>query len=203
MLSSDNSPSNLTRDSMLARLRLDDPEEWRRLNLVCVRMVYGLCRRIGIQPTDAEDITQDVLITVSERIGEFRRENPCDSFQGWLFTIIRHRVFDRGRQVAAGRGGVGGSDHRLRLDQIAEELSSITAVPNYGLSPTLLRAIDSVRERIDDQSWRVFWRFVVEGQAATAIAAEMNLTPGAVRTAKHRVAKRLKAELGSLSELLN
>jgi RNA polymerase sigma factor (sigma-70 family) len=46
--------------------------------------VRGLLRRMGAQPTEADDIAQDAFLTAFERIAEFRGEG---AFAGWLKRI--------------------------------------------------------------------------------------------------------------------
>jgi hypothetical protein len=41
-----------------------------------------------------------------------------------------------------------------------------------------------------------FWRTVIDGQSSPQIAADLGLTPHAVRQATYRVLQRLRAELG-------
>src|SRR2546429_6346288 len=47
---------------------------WRRLADLYGPLVYGWCRGRGLQPADAEDVLQEVFLTVASRIGDFRRE---------------------------------------------------------------------------------------------------------------------------------
>jgi RNA polymerase sigma-70 factor (ECF subfamily) len=55
-----------------------------------------------------------------------------------------------------------------------------------------------VKGDFSDDTWQAFWRLAVEGQSAPSIAAELGLSPSAVRQAKYRVLCRLREELAGL-----
>ncbi len=61
------------------------------------------CRRWGLQAADVEDVTQDVLLRLAQKLGAFRYD-PTRSFRGWLHTVT-HNVLagfiaDRKRQCS-------------------------------------------------------------------------------------------------------
>ena len=58
------------------------------------------------------------------------------------------------------------------------------------------RALAALRSSFKPQTWRAFERTVLDGQAPKDVAAELSMSPGAVRVAKSRVLQRLREELG-------
>ena len=62
------------------------------------------------------------------------------------------------------------------------------------------RALELIRGEFEERTWTAFWRTAVEGQAAKDVAADLSMSPGAVRVAKSRVLHRLREELGDLTE---
>jgi RNA polymerase sigma-70 factor (ECF subfamily) len=60
------------------------------------------------------------------------------------------------------------------------------------------RALELVRGEFEERTWRAFWLTVVEGRSPSDIAAEMGVTPTAIRMAKSRVLRRLKETFGDL-----
>jgi RNA polymerase sigma-70 factor (ECF subfamily) len=65
-----------------------------------------------------------------------------------------------------------------------------------GFNLVLLRALEQIRGEFQERTWRAFWGVVVEGRAAADVAADLGMTPGAVRVSKSRVLLRLRRELG-------
>ena len=64
------------------------------------------------------------------------------------------------------------------------------------LSSLLQKALSSIREEFQDNTWLACWGVTVEGRFADDVGAELGMQPGAVRVAKCRVLKRLRRELG-------
>jgi RNA polymerase sigma-70 factor (ECF subfamily) len=60
------------------------------------------------------------------------------------------------------------------------------------------RALELVRGEFEERTWQAFWRATVEGHAPADIAADIGVTPAAVRKAKSRVLLRLRQEVGDL-----
>jgi RNA polymerase sigma-70 factor (ECF subfamily) len=62
------------------------------------------------------------------------------------------------------------------------------------------RALELVKAEFEPRTWEAFWRATVDGHDTAAIAADLGVTPAAVRKAKSRVLFRLKQEVGDLAE---
>jgi RNA polymerase sigma-70 factor (ECF subfamily) len=58
--------------------------------------VYFWCLRYTRDPERALDLSQDVLLTVWERVGSFEGRSK---FSSWVFTVTRNRCIDSGRRV--------------------------------------------------------------------------------------------------------
>jgi RNA polymerase sigma-70 factor (ECF subfamily) len=60
------------------------------------------------------------------------------------------------------------------------------------------RALDLIRGEFEERTWQAFWLTAVEGWDTSAVAAELEMSPVAVRIAKSRVLARLRAEADHL-----
>ena len=49
-----------------------------------------------------------------------------------------------------------------------------------------------IQSDFEQSTWQAFWRTTVDHQTAPDVANELNMSPGAVRQAKHRVLARLR-----------
>ena len=54
--------------------------------------IKGFIQKRGVGPAQAEDLAQDVMLTVWRRAGLYRREHG--SVSTWIFTIARNRHID-------------------------------------------------------------------------------------------------------------
>jgi RNA polymerase sigma-70 factor (ECF subfamily) len=195
-------PSTSTSRSLLERVRADDPAAWERLVALYAPLVYHWCREYGVQEHDAADIFQEVFQAVATHIGSFRRERPADTFRGWVRTITHNKVLDLFRRRGREPQATGGSDAQQRLTQTpaevdASEDSSRDGAVERGL---FRRALELIRGDFEERTWRAFWRTAVDGEPAHDVAAELGMSPGAVRVAKSRVLQRLREELGDLMD---
>src|SRR3954469_18823635 len=74
--------------TLLMKVRLDpiDQGAWDSFVDRYGRLVYRWCRTWGLQPADAEDVAQNVLLDLAQQMREFDYEPP-KSFRAWLKTI--------------------------------------------------------------------------------------------------------------------
>ena len=79
--------SSSTSASLLDRVRQLDPEAWDRLTRLYSPLVYRWCRQAALQDTDAADVSQEVFRSVAGGIAKFHRDQPGDSFRGWLWSL--------------------------------------------------------------------------------------------------------------------
>ncbi len=84
-----------------------------------------------------------------------------------------------------------------RMAAIPEELPDDSdVVLKRETDRLMLRGIELVRAEFEDRTWKVFWRSAVEGEPTADIARDLGISANAVRQAKSRVLRRLRAELG-------
>jgi RNA polymerase sigma-70 factor, ECF subfamily len=199
-LSTNDPVSNLpssTALSLLDRVRAQDQDAWRRLVQVYGPLVYQWCRRWQLSPEDTADIFQEVFQGVAAQIGSFRKDRPGDTFRGWLWGITRHKVMDHFRRQGRGDVAEGGSDAQRRLLELPEPPDDSSSPP---VDNPVQRALDQIRPEFEDRTWSAFWRCTVEGHVTKDIAADLGVTPDAVRMAKSRVLRRLRQELADLED---
>jgi RNA polymerase sigma-70 factor, ECF subfamily len=194
-------PSSATSRSLLQRARSADAAAWDRLVALYGPLVLHWCRRGGLQDQDAADVFQDVFQAVAAHLGGFRKEHDGDTFRGWLRTITLNKVRDHFRRRGREPGGVGGTDAHRRMAQLpaphpADEDGDVAAAER-GL---FHRALELIRGEFEERTWQAFWRTTVAGQVPKDVAADLGMSPGAVRVAKSRVLHRLREELGDLLE---
>lgn len=193
-----------TSTSLLARVRTQDPEAWRRLVRLYGPVVYEWCRQSRIQDVDAADVSQEVFVAVAIHMVEFRRDRPNDSFRGWLWRITRNKIADHFRRLQCQAQAEGGTDAQQRFARLPDsppDDSSATGRSLAGAWSQLERhALELLRGEFQDRTWQAFWRMTIDGRSAADIGAELGMTKKAVRQAKFRVLRRLRQELNGLEQ---
>jgi RNA polymerase sigma-70 factor, ECF subfamily len=88
-------PSELTEGDVVRLAQQGDAAAFERLYRLHSRKVYALCLRMAGNPTEAEDLTQDVFLQLFRKIGTFRGES---AFSTWLHRMSVNIVLMRFRQ---------------------------------------------------------------------------------------------------------
>ena len=182
--------------SLLERARTRDDEAWERLHRLYQPFVVFWCGRWGVREEDRDDVAQEVFRAAVNNLSNFRRDRPGDSFRGWLRGITHNMVLMHFRRVERSVQAVGGSSILENLQQVPTPTESDDTPEEIGR--LYRRALDYVRGEFEERSWQMFWRTAIDDRSPPDVAAEMGVTPAAVRQAKSRVLRRLKEEVGDL-----
>lgn len=194
MPSADLATLSSTSSDLLSLVRRRDAVGWRRFVDLYMPLVYGWCRRAGLEAATAADVVQDVFTKVYGAIDGFHHDRPGDTFRGWLRVVCRNVLNDHFRRNSGAPAATGGSDAQAQLAQLAAAVDDDSTA--LGERQALARrAAESVRGQFEPRTWQAFWLVAVEQRSAVETAAELGMTPGAVRQAKYMVLRRLREEL--------
>jgi len=184
--------------TLLTQLRQDPSDQagWEAFVERYGRHIYRWCRQWKLQDADAEDVTQNILVKITQKIGGFAYD-PSRSFRGWLKTVAHHawRDFENGRRAQSVAG-----------DRQAEELMP-TLAAREDLAQKLEEAFDlelleaakaRVRQRVAAHTWEAFRLTALEGLPVADVAARVHLQVAMVYVAKSKVQKMLQEEIGKL-----
>ena len=187
-----------TSSSLIHRVQADEAGAWERLVGLYAPLLYHWCRRWQLQDQDLADVFQEVFKTLIVHLPEFRKDRRGDTFRGWLWTITRNKVLDHLRRRRREGPGPGGSEAGALAAQLPapETLPETDPAEEEAHRRLIHRALDLIRSEFEERTWKAFWRTAVEGHSAADVAAELAMSPGAVRVAKSRVLQRLREELG-------
>jgi RNA polymerase sigma-70 factor (ECF subfamily) len=182
--------------SLLERVRVRNDDAWQHLVHLYAPLVAYWCAHSGVRAQDTDDLVQEVFQAVHKNLDGFRRDRAGDTFRGWLRGITRFKVHDYARRRADEPDAQGGTDPNWQLQQVAQpELPEETP---EDLGALYRRALELVRGEFEPRTWQAFWRSAIDGHAPAEVAADLGVTPAAVRKAKSRVLHRLRQEVGDL-----
>ena len=84
-----------TRKTLIDRLRSkSDDDSWQVFSDTYQKYIYVVIRRMNIQHAEAEDLVQEVLIKVWNKLGDFDYNPGKSKFRSWLNTVIRNNVLN-------------------------------------------------------------------------------------------------------------
>ncbi len=196
----DNPGSGATRPSLLIRLRNPgDDEAWRDFVETYAPLVFGYCRRRGLQPSDVADVTQEVMAQVAKSMRDFAYSPDRGRFRDWLGTVTRTKILKFLRRDDRAGKGSGGETAGELIGHIAAPESD-TAWTEAFQARVMEVALGRIRHGFEASTWRAFERAWIDGQAAPAVARELGITVDLVYVAKSRVLKRLRDEVAALAD---
>jgi RNA polymerase sigma-70 factor (ECF subfamily) len=193
----DNQP---TRPSLLIALREPgDHQAWRTFVEIYTPLIYGHCRRRGLQDADAADVTQEVMKSVAEAIRRFEYERSRGTFRAWLLTITRNKLSHFLARRAHQPQGTGDTAVHEFLDTQPDERVDADWETDYR-QRLFDVAVERVRAEFQESTWQAFWRTAVQAEPVADVAAGLGLSAGAVYVARSRVIARLRTCVDQISE---
>ena len=185
-----------TSRSLLDRLTSQpDDAAWSRLVELYTPLIRYWLGTQGLASTDADDLTQEILMVVVRELPDFRHSGRRGAFRKWLRLISVHRLRDywrarRSRPLQA---------HEAVLDGLEDRSSRESQMWDQEHDRFVAkRLIELIEPEFSPLTWTAFRRQFVDGQKAAAIAAELGVSTNAVLVAKSRVLRRLRQEAAGL-----
>jgi RNA polymerase sigma-70 factor, ECF subfamily len=182
-----------TRISLLERLRQPDAgDAWTRFVRLYTPLLMHWARRVGLHGEERADLVQEVFALLVVKLPEFNYD-ATGSFRNWLRTVALNKWRQKCRRT--------GLPTMQQEDAIADaaEPDPLEAVWDGEYRRQLVgHALRLMQAEFQPSTWKACWEHTVNGKSAAEVAAELGLTPGAVRAAKFRVLSRLRTELRGL-----
>jgi RNA polymerase sigma-70 factor (ECF subfamily) len=191
--------SNLTfstRVTLLGRLHdATDQEAWSEFVRRYGRLVYRWCQKWSLQPADAEDVTQTVLVRLAEKMGSFAYD-PSRSFRAYLKTLTHYAWCDLLKSRR--RPGAGSGDscvlEMLQTVEARDDLADHLAEAHD--RAVLEKVMERVRARVEPHTWEAFRLTALEGLSGAEVAERLGVKVATVFKAKSKVQQMLREEAG-------
>ncbi len=188
-----------THTSLLIRLRQEpiDQGAWQEFVERYARLIVAWCHQWGLQPADADDVSQNVLLKLAHRLRSFAYD-PNRRFRGFLRTTAHNACKDylnsKQRSVAAS------ADARVyaMLDSVEARDDLAARLKQAFDLEQLDVACTRVRERVEPHTWEAFRLTALEGKAGAETAALLDMQVGTVFKAKSKVQQMLRDEIENL-----
>jgi RNA polymerase sigma-70 factor (ECF subfamily) len=179
-------------DSVLAsRAAAGEREAFAVLYRRHFKRVYSLCLRLTANPTDAEDLRQDVFVNLWRKIETFRGEA---AFTTWLYRFTVNQVLMHWRKR-----------RRRPEEALEEEEFSTEAVPGTEdpkQMPIIDRiAIEAAVARLAPGYRDVFRLHLVEGYEHKEVAEILGISEGTSKSQLHKARLRLRSLMGQQAAL--
>jgi RNA polymerase sigma-70 factor (ECF subfamily) len=184
-----------THTTLLARLAgAENTAAWHEFYERYGELLRGFAQRRRLQPADAEDVVQDVLLSLTKAMPDFRYDPAKGKFRSYLKTATLRAIFKRSHQ-RHGEVVLGDIEEATRIADAAADVEEAWEAEwrQYHLR-IAMRAMELEFKKADLQA---FQRYAVEGHDVRETAVALNMSVDGVYQAKSRIMKRL----GQLIEL--
>ena len=183
--------------SLLGRLQTSrDDRSWRRFAELYTPLLLHWCRRAGVTQADADEVAQEVLLAVYEKLSGFERRRD-GSFRFWLRTVTFNKCRERQRR----KNPAAPAADSVHWSGVGIAATGETPLEAAEYSDRLVaRALQLMQSEFEPNTWKACWEHVVSGKSAAEIGAALGMSEGAVYVAKSRVLRRLREELGDFLE---
>ncbi|WP_375389676.1 ECF RNA polymerase sigma factor SigK [uncultured Amnibacterium sp.] len=179
-----------TPEQRLARVATGDRRAFAELYDATSSRVFGLIRRVLVDPAQAEEVTQEVYLEIWQTAARYKVERG--SAISWMLTMAHRRAVDRIRASQASRDRdtrIGIRDYDREYDQVAEHVE-ITME-----GERVKRAIAGLTE-LQRQAVELAY---FGGLSHSEIAAELHVPVGTIKTRIRDGMIRLRDALGVTS----
>ena len=191
-----------TRHSLIARLK--DPSDqiaWEEFMEIYRPVVYRVAIQKGLQPADADDVAQTVMVSVSQAVERWQPDPNRARFRTWLNRIAVNAALNAltRRKPDQGAGDTASLD-LLAQQPCGDGLDSKLVQLEYRRESFRVAA-RQIKSEFKPETWQSFWLTAVEGFSAQSAAEQLGKKPGSIYTARSRVMKRLQERVAELTNV--
>lgn len=180
-----------------------DQQAWHEFVEVYTPFLYRFACRKGLSGADAEELVQQVMVSVSRSIGRWQpRQGETSGFRNWLFTIARNHCIDWLRASERRMKTASHTTQLHALEQVAEP--AVGRASGLGQSSDLeddyrqeafVWAAGQVKKVVAEPTWRAFQLTMLDGLSCDATATQLGISIGSVYAARSRVLQRIKEQV--------
>lgn len=158
-------------------------------------------RKYDLQPSDVDDLVQEVLLAVSTELRSFDHNGRPGAFRSWLRITLVNRLSNFWRARKRRPQALGGSEIERRLAELEDPASAMSQMWNHQHDRHVVRQLlVKIQPHFAPSTWQAFRRAALDGAQADVIAKELGISLNAVFIAKSRVLNRLRREAEGLVE---
>ena len=186
-------PADPLEARFIAALKARDERAFNALVARFQDRVYNLIRRLLGNPEEARDVTQEVFVSVFEKVDSYRGDA---SIATWIYRIATNHAKNRIKYLSRRKDRQRESLESLAVPPTSSRLSAEVPRPDQAyLRERTSRLVDAALGELDEEQRIVLVLRDVEGQSYEDIAEITGLQLGTVKSRLHRGRQRLKEAL--------
>lgn len=178
-----------------------DEDAWKRFVSRYEPLIQNWCAAWGLQESDRQDVTQEVLLRLSKVMQKFQYDSGS-SFRAWLKTVTRRVWIDwAGKQEKPGKGH--GDSEIFSVLQSVEARQDFSRRLEEEYDAELMDlAILRVRMSVSPRTWQAFQLTAMDGLPGKDVAEKLEMNVAHVYVARSEVKQALQKEVKRLEDSL-
>jgi RNA polymerase sigma-70 factor (ECF subfamily) len=196
-----------TRRSLLSRLKnWDDSESWNDFFRTYWKLIFNFACKAGLTEAEAQDVVQQTVIEVSQRIAEFKHQSRRGSFKKWLLQLTRWRIQDQFRKRlpigVKSRQCSDEDDGTDLLNRVADPAGSpLEQAWDAEWEKNLFNAaVERVKARANPKAYQIFDACVFQEWPLEKVRTLFDVSTNHIRVAKSRVSEMIRTEMKRLEK---
>jgi RNA polymerase sigma-70 factor (ECF subfamily) len=194
-----------TRRSLISRLRnRQDDDSWRDFFQTYWKLIYSFAIRSGCTDAEAEEVVQETVISLANKMPEYRYEPATCSFKGWLLHLTNCRVIDQLRKRRRGTLEPLPTDPEESERIVAlgsKDANELEVLWDQEWEKNLMdAAMERVKRRINAEHYQIFHLLMVKREPAAKVADLLKVSKARLALVKHRVARLVRKEVEQLKQ---
>lgn len=199
-------PSITTRSLLLERLKnIADDEGWREFAGIYREFIRRLALKARLTDDEAEDVVQEVLVSVARNIRGFNYDPKVSSFRHWLTNVIRWRIADQHKRRMREATFIRSDelDEKRRTELVHQIPDPRAVAPGDDLElewgrAILTKALARVKRRIKPKQYQIYYLATMKEKPVAEVCRRLKVNRGQVYLAKLRVGRLVEKELKAL-----
>jgi len=199
-----------TRWTLIGRLKnWDDHEGWRDFFDTYWKLIFGVARKSGLTPDEAQEVVQETVISVCKTIKQFKADAAHGSFKSWLLRLTRWRILDQVRKrpdaVLAREHHPGQKEGEEASETPTEERISdpagnaLDAIWENEWQRNLISvALEKLERQTNTSHYQIFLLHVIKQHSAEEVSSMVGVEKDQVYLVKHRLLPLFQAAIGEL-----
>ncbi len=190
----------LTRSSLLLRLKdKGDHRSWQRFFDTYGSLIYGVAMREGLRHVEAQEVVQETMAKLSERIEDFTYDRSKGSFRSWLLKMVHWKICDQFRKRNASRetsiedadeAGRGGA-----VPATPDPRSELASRIDQAWARSLIAmATDAVKGKVSAADYQIYDLYVFQEKTADEVSEILGVSKSKIYMVKLRVGRVFNSE---------
>lgn len=187
--------------TLLLRLRRsrNDETAWREFVERYGSRIYHWCLNRKLSPDDADDVTQNVLLRLAQKLEQFEYDES-QSFRGWLRRVTENAITDYVRSRKTDQSIGGSSVFSLLAVKPAPADLAESLAEAFDLE-LLEMAKSRVKKRVSETRWLSWELSTTEDLTGKEIAAKLGISVGNMYANKNQIQNLIREEVERLEKM--